>query len=147
MKNIINHFLIAFKPIKGFSLLATTDFILITVDGGSGGFNGDGQMHRILSGGGGNLLGGEGGCTWSIGGGGRLLPWGGGRGMVGLMKSFPLEEGKDLLTMGKKQMNVAIIALYMVGLRDHVVYFKFPRNIIKHYLSRKFISFETLKYV
>ena len=28
---------------------------------------------------------------------------GGGRGMVGLMKSFPLEEGKDLLTMGKKQ--------------------------------------------
>ena len=71
----------------------------------------------------------------------------GGRGMAGLMKSFPLEEGKDLLTMGKKQMNVAIIALYMVGLRDHVVYFKFPRNIIKHYLSRKFISFETLKYV
>ena len=102
MKNIVNHFLIAFKPIKGFSLLATTDFILITVDGGSGGFNGDGQMHRILSGGGGNLLGGEGGCTWSIGGGGSLLPWGG-RGMVGLMKSFPLEEGKDLLTMGKKQ--------------------------------------------
>ena len=67
--------------------------------------------------------------------------------MAGLMKSFPLEEGKDLLTMRKKQMNVAIIALYMVGLRDHVVYFKFPRNIIKHYLSRKFISFETLKYV
>ena len=31
--------------------------------------------------------------------------WGGGgkRGMAGLMKSFPLEEGKDLLTMGKKQ--------------------------------------------
>lgn len=28
---------------------------------------------------------------------------GGGRGMAGLMKSFPLEEGKDLLTMGKKQ--------------------------------------------
>lgn len=27
----------------------------------------------------------------------------GGRGMAGLMKSFPLEEGKDLLTMGKKQ--------------------------------------------
>ena len=44
-------------------------------------------------------------------------------------------------------MNVAIIALYMVGLRDHVVHFKFPRNIIKDYLSRKFISFETLKYV
>ena len=43
-------------------------------------------------------------------------------------------------------MNVEIIALYMVGL-GHVVYFKFPRNIIKHYLSRKFISFETLKYV
>ena len=72
---------------------------------------------------------------------------GGGRGMVGLMKSFPLEEGKDLLTKGKSKMNVAIIVLYMVGLRDHVVYFKFPRNIIKHYLSRKFISFETLKYV
>lgn len=105
MKNIVNHFLIAFKPIKGFSLLATTDFILITVGGGSGGFNGDGQMHRILSSGGGNLLGGEGGCAWSIGGGGSLLLWGGGggRGMAGLMKSFPLEEGKDLLTMGKKQ--------------------------------------------
>ena len=28
---------------------------------------------------------------------------GGGGGMVGLMKSFPLEEWKDLLTMGKKQ--------------------------------------------
>lgn len=27
----------------------------------------------------------------------------GGGGMVGLMKSFPLEEWKDLLTMGKKQ--------------------------------------------
>ena len=52
---------------------------------------------------GGNLLGGEGGCAWSIGGGGSLLLWGGGRGMAGLMKSFPLEEGKDLLTMGKKQ--------------------------------------------
>ena len=103
MKNIVNHFLIAFKPIKGFSLLATTDFILIT--GGSGGFNGDGQMHRILSGGGGNLLGGEGGCAWSIVGGGSLLLWGGGGGggMAGLMKSFPLGEGKDLLTMGKKQ--------------------------------------------
>lgn len=45
LKNNVNHFLIAFKPIKGFSLLATTDFILITVDGGSGGFNGDRQMH------------------------------------------------------------------------------------------------------
>ena len=56
MKNIVNHFLIAFKPIKGFSLLATTDFILITVDGGSGSFNGDRQMHRILSGGGGKTL-------------------------------------------------------------------------------------------
>ena len=77
---------------------------MITVDGGSGGFNGDGQMHRILSGGGGNLLGGEGGCTWSIGGGGSLLLcYSGGGGMVGLMKSFPLEEWKDLLTMGKKQ--------------------------------------------
>lgn len=52
---------------------------------------------------GGNLLGGEGGRAWSIGGGGSLLLWGGGRGMAGLMKSFPLEEGKDLLTMGKKQ--------------------------------------------
>ena len=52
---------------------------------------------------GGNLLGGEGGCAWSIGGGSSLLLWGGGRGMAGLMKSFPLEEGKDLLTMGKKQ--------------------------------------------
>ena len=48
------------------------------------------------------LLGGEGGCAWSIGGGGSLLLWGG-REMAGLMKSFPLEEGKDLLTMGKKQ--------------------------------------------
>ena len=101
MKNIINHFLIAFKPIKGFSLLATTDFILITVDGGSGSFNGDRQMHRILSGGGGKTLAER-----------VVVPgvlevavvcYPGGGGMAGLMKSFPLEEGKDLLTMGKKQ--------------------------------------------
>ena len=102
MKNIINHFLIAFKPIKGFSLLATTDFILITVDGGSGGFNGDGQMHRILSGGGGNLLGGEGGCTWSIGGGGRLLPWGG-EGDGGANEEFSVGGGEGSFNKGKKQ--------------------------------------------
>lgn len=100
MKNIVNHFLIAFKPIKGFSLLATTDFILIT--GGSGGFNGDGQMHRILSGGGGNLLGGEGGCAWSIGGGGSLLLWGGGEGDGGANEEFSVGGGEGSFNNGKK---------------------------------------------
>ena len=102
MKNIVNHFLIAFKPIKGFSLLATTDFILIT--GGSGGFNGDGQMHRILSGGGGNLLGGEGGCAWVLevavvcysGGGG------GGEGDGGANEEFSVGGGEGSFNNGKK---------------------------------------------
>ena len=52
---------------------------------------------------GGNLLGGEGGCAWSIGGGGSLLLWGGGEGDGGANEEFSVGGGEGSFNNGKKQ--------------------------------------------
>ena len=48
---------------------------------------------------GGNLLGGEGGCAWSIGGGGSLLLWGG---EGGANDEFSVGGGEGSFNNGKK---------------------------------------------